>query len=189
MKNLIQRNLSGKKILLLFILTSIVYAIMLTITIPKVMSYAGGMKLLDMLPTGYTTDYVNSLLNALGPEGRNAYLFQQIPIDFIYPCLFGVTYCLIFAFIIKKLGKEDSFLFNLCFIPVFAAIFDYLENIGIVTMLINYPDNASVVSQLTNVFSISKSALTTIYFIILLFTLLALLTKYISTKNSRTANR
>jgi len=191
MKKLIKRNLRGKKILILFILTSIVYAVMLTITIPKVMKFAGGMKLLDLLPTGYTAEYTNSLLTALGSEGRNAYLFQQIPLDLIYPCLFGVTYCLIFAFIIKKLGKEDSFLFYLCFIPVFAGLFDYLENIGIIIMLTSYPDNSTEISQMTNVFSISKSALTTTYFILLLFTLLALLTKYIVTKNrkKRTANR
>jgi hypothetical protein len=53
MRNLIKRNLNGKKILMLFILTSIVYTIMLTITVPKVMSFSGGMKLLDMIPTGY----------------------------------------------------------------------------------------------------------------------------------------
>lgn len=90
------------------------------------MNYAGGMKLLDMMPTGYNANYVNSLMDALGTEGRNAYLFQQIPLDFIYPCLFGITYCLLFAFIINKLGKQDSFLFYLCFIPVLSGIFDYL---------------------------------------------------------------
>lgn len=188
MKNLIARNLSGKKILILFLLTNIVYAIMLTITIPKVMQFAGGMKLLDMLPTGYTAGYVNSLLNALGTDGRNAYLFQQIPIDLVYPGLFAVTYCLIFALIIRKLGKEDSLVFYLCFIPVFAGLFDYLENIGIVILLKTYPNNSTTISQITNVFSISKSTLTTIYFIALLFALFALLTKYVATKNRKTTN-
>ena len=52
MKNLIKRNLGGKKVLFLFISTSILYIFMLVITIPKVMRYSGGMKLLDMIPTG-----------------------------------------------------------------------------------------------------------------------------------------
>lgn len=179
MKNLITRYLNGKIILVLFILTNIVYAIMLTITIPKVMNYAGGMKLLDMLPTGYNADYVNSLLDALGTEGRNTYLFQQIPIDLIYPCLFGITYCLFFAFIINKLNKQNSLLFYLCYFPIFAGLFDYLENFGIITILNSYPDNSTVLSQLTSIFSILKSTLTTIYFIALLTALFALLTKYI----------
>lgn len=70
LKTIIKRNLAGRKILILLILTNIIYTLMLTITIPKVMSMAGGMKLLDMMPTGYTPEYVNSLLNALGETGR-----------------------------------------------------------------------------------------------------------------------
>ena len=189
MKNLVTRNLNGKKILLLFILTNIVYAIMLTITIPKVMSYAGGMKLLDMMPTGYNADYVNSLLNALGSEGRDTYLFRQIPIDLIYPFLFGTTYCLLYAFILKKLSKLDSFLFYLCFIPVFAGLFDYLENIGIITLLKGYPENTTTMSRITSVFSVLKSTLSTIYFVTLIIALLALLTNYVVSRSIKTTNR
>lgn len=188
MKNLITRYLNGKIILVLFILTNIVYAIMLTITIPKVMNYAGGMKLLDMLPAGYDADYVNSLLNALGTEGRNTYLFQQIPLDLIYPFLFGITYCLLFAFIINKLNKQNSFLFYLCYFPIFAGLFDYLENFGIITILKSYPDNSTAMSQLTSIFSILKGTLTTIYFVALLIALFALLIKYIISNNKKPAD-
>ena len=71
---------------------------MLTITIPMVMSFSDGMKLLDMMPAGYSAEYVNTLLNTLGEQGRNAYLFQQIPVDMVYPFLFAVSYCLLFAY-------------------------------------------------------------------------------------------
>lgn len=88
MKDLIKRNINGKKILLLFILTNVIYAIMLSITIPKVMRFADGMKLLDMMPTGYNSEYVNSLLSALGTTGRNAYLFNQTVLpDINQPCI------------------------------------------------------------------------------------------------------
>lgn len=171
MKDLIKRNIDGKQILLLFILTNVIYAIMLTITIPKVMSFSGGMKLLDMLPTGYNAEYVNSLFNTLGDKGRDTYLFNQIPVDMIYPILFGITYCLLLAFIFRKLGKLDSFLFYLSFIPLFSGLFDYFENIGIITMLNSYPDNSDLLTQTTNVFSVLKSAFTTVYFIILIISL------------------
>ena len=174
MKDIIKKSINGKKILLLFILTNIIYAVMLTITIPKVMSFAGGMKLLDMMPTGYNSEYVNSLLSALGATGRNAYLFNQIPVDMIYPFLFGITYCLLLAYILNKLGKLESSLFYLCFIPLFSGLFDYCENIGIITMLNNYPDNSIILTQTTNVFSVLKSFLTTIYFIILIAFLIVL---------------
>lgn len=172
MKELIKRNINGKKVLLLFILTNIVYAIMLTITIPKVMSFSGGMKLMDMMPTGYNTEYVNALLNTLGNKGRDAYLFNQIPIDMIYPFLFGISYCLVLAYILDKLGKLKGYLFYLCLIPLFSGLFDYCENIGIITMLNSYPHNTNLLTQITNVFSILKSSFTTIYFIILIIFLM-----------------
>lgn len=153
------------------------------------MSYAGGMKLLDMMPTGYNAGYVNSLLNALGSEGRNAYLFQQIPIDLIYPFLFGITYCLLYAFIIKKLNKLNSFLFYFCFIPILAGLFDYLENIGIITLLKGYPENITTMSRITSIFSVLKSTLSTIYFVSLIIVFLALLTNYIVSRNFKTTNR
>ena len=155
---------------------------MLTITIPKVMSFAGGMKLLDMMPTGYNSEYVNSLLSALGATGRNAYLFNQIPVDMIYPFLFGITYCLLLAYILNKLGKLESFLFYFCFIPLFSGLFDYFENIGIITMLNSYPDNSMILSQTTNVFSVLKSSFTTIYFIILTISLILFIIKLIISK-------
>ena len=172
-KNLIKRNINGKQILILFILTNVVYAIMLTITIPKVMSFSGGMKLLDMMPTGYNAEYVNSLFNTLGDKGRDAYLFYQLPVDMIYPFLFGVSYCLVLAYFLNKFGKTESYLFYLCFLPLFSGLFDYFENIGIITMLKNYPDNSIILAQTTNAFSVIKSFLTTIYFIILIFCLIA----------------
>ena len=172
MKELIKRNLNGKKVLLLFILTNIIFAFMLIITIPKVMNFSGGMKLLDLIPTGYNAEYVNSLLNALGDKGRDAYLFNQIPIDMIYPFLFGVSYSLVLAYILNKLGKLNGYLFYLCLLPIFSGLFDYFENIGIIIMLNSYPDNSIILSQVTNVFSVLKSSLATIYFIILIILLI-----------------
>jgi len=184
MKDIIKRNINGKKIILLFILTNVIYAFMLTITIPKVMSFAGGMKLLDMMPTGYNSEYVNSLLSALGTTGRNAYLFNQIPVDMIYPFLFGITYCLLLAYILNKIGKLESYFFYLCLIPLFSGLFDYCENFGIITMLNNYPGNSNLLTQTTNVFSVLKSSFTTIYFIVLTISLIVYGIKVIISKRA-----
>jgi len=173
MEKLIYRNLNGKKVLFLFILANIVYATMLTVTIPEIMQFSGEMKILDMMPMGYNAQYVNSLFNALGASGRNAYLYHQLPLDLIYPALFGISSCLVLAYFLNKLGKIDSWLFYLCLLPLFSGLFDYAENIGIISMLRNYPNISSLQIQITSVFTVLKSLLTTIYFIILIITLLA----------------
>ncbi len=135
-RKIIDKNLSGKKVLLLFVLTNTVYAIILIVTIPKTMTFSNGMKLLDMMPMGYNSEYINSLFEALGENGRQVYLYNQLPVDMIYPFLFGISYCLLIGYFLKKLNKLDSVFFYLCFLPLIAGIADYLENFGIIAMLL-----------------------------------------------------
>lgn len=172
LRALIKRNSNGKKVLLFFIATNIIYALMLTLTIPTVMNFSNGMKILDMMPTGYSPEYVNTLLNALGTEGRHAYLYNQLPLDAIYPFMCGASYCLLLAYVLSKLNKLEGPLFYVCLIPVFSGLFDYCENIGIVTMLITYPNNSVGLTKVTSVFSVLKSSFTTSYFIILILSLM-----------------
>lgn len=188
MRNWISRYLKGRIIIPLFLASGIVYTIMLTITIPKVMLFSDGMKILDLMPTGYNAAYVNTLLEKLGEKGRYAYLFNQIPLDMIYPLIFGVSLCLILAYIIKKLGKWESALFYICLLPLFSAIFDYCENIGIIAILTSYPDNSDLLAQTTNVFSVLKSTTTTISFIILITLLIVLGIRKLSVKKTKITN-
>ena len=173
-RKIIVRNLTGKKVLLLFLLTNIVYAVMLTVTIPKTMTFSNGLKLLDMMPLGYDLEYINMLFETLGENGRQVYLTNQLPVDMIYPFLFGISYCLLIGYFLKKLNKLDSFFFYLCFLPLIAGIADYAENIGIFTMLYNFPDLSPFTAKVTNVFSVVKSTTTTVFFIALIITLLML---------------
>ena len=154
---LIERNISGKKVLGLFILTNAVYMFMLTVTIPNTMGFSNGTKLLDMIPTGYDLNYVSELFSSLGENGRKTYLTNQIPVDMVYPLLFGLTYCLLLAYFLKKLNKLNAPYTYLCLLPIIARIADYLENFGIITMLKSYPDLTEFAVKTTNSFSLIKS--------------------------------
>jgi len=173
MKELIKRNLSGKKVLLLFIATNIVYVFMLTVTIPAVMQYSGGLKILDMMPLGYDAAYVNTLFDTLGTTGREVYLFKQLPVDLLYPFLFGVSSCLVLAYFLNKLGKVDTAVFYLSFVPLFSGLFDYAENIGIISLLNQYPEHTAGMVTITSIFSVLKSSFTTLYFSMLIIALIA----------------
>ncbi|MCF6287667.1 MAG: hypothetical protein L3J53_00330 [Proteobacteria bacterium] len=174
MRTIINRHLTGKKVLLLFVLTNFVYAFMLILTIPKTMVFSNGMQLLDMLPLGYDLEYIQKLFNTLGENGREIYLYNQIPVDMIYPFFFGISYCLLIAYFLKKFNKLNSAFFYLCFLPIIAGLADYLENFGIITMLNNYPNISQTSAITTNIFSIVKSMTTTVLFITLIITLLML---------------
>jgi hypothetical protein len=180
----IEKNISGKKVLGLFILTNLVYTFMLTVTIPKTMEFSNGMKLLDMMPTGYDLNYVNELFSSLGENGRLTYLTNQIPVDMIYPMLFGLSYCLLLGYFLKKLNKLNSPYIYICVIPIIAGIADYLENIGIITMLKSYPDLTEISVKTTSLFSLIKSISTSIIFIVLIVILITLGIKVLNKKTS-----
>jgi len=183
----IEKNISGKKVLGLFILTNAVYTFMLTVTIPKTMEFSNGMKLLDMMPSGYDLNYVSELFSSLGENGRLTYLTNQIPVDMIYPLLFGLSYCLLLGYFLKKLNKLNSPYLYLCLLPVIAGISDYLENIGIITMLNNYPDLTETMVNATNTFTVLKSISTSVFFIALIVILIILGIKFVK-RNKTSAN-
>ncbi len=151
---LLNKYSSGKNVIILFAATLIVYLLMLFITIPNVMNYANGMEILDMQPIGYSAEYAKTLLDSLGNDGRHAYLYYQIPLDLVYPILFGLAYSLMLTYFFKKILKAESKLFVLSVIPIIAGVFDYFENIGIVIMLSIYPSFSVLLANITNIFSI-----------------------------------
>ena len=173
----IYNNIGGKKVLILNGFTFFFYFLMLLVTIPKVMGFSGGMKIFDMMPFGYSTEYANALLKSLGDEGRKTYLYQQIPLDLIFPFLYGIGNCLLLAYLMNKLNNLKAMSIYLCLLPIMASIFDYLENFGIITMLCKYPNSSNLLIQTTNFFSISKSLITTVYFLVLILVLLLLAAK------------
>ena len=148
---------------------------MILYTIPNVMSFANGMKTLDMLPTGYSYEYVNALFAQLGQEGRDYYLYRQIPLDMIYPFLFAVSYSIMLIYLFKKGFNPTSKIQYSTIIPLFGGFFDYCENIGIITMLNSFPNISEQIAGITNLFSILKSVSTTLFFVLLIVGIIAAL--------------
>jgi hypothetical protein len=86
------------------------------------------------------------------------------------------------AWLFLKSSNKGSRIFYLCFVPIVAGIFDYLENIQIVTMLLNYPDITKTQIVLSSAFTMVKSGLTSLFFFILLFAFIRLWVGSKSTK-------
>ncbi len=168
LRETVRSNLKWRRILLLFIIANALYVLMLMVTVPMVIGYSGGLPILDLMPLGYDMEYVNTLFDTLGEEGRSAYLYRQLPVDMVYPLFFAISYSLLMAFVIKGLGKMDSGWFYLCLLPVFGALGDYAENIGIIRLLQSYPDLNENLLAFTRAASVLKSMTTTVFFLTLI---------------------
>jgi len=162
-----QKYATGKAVSVFFIVTMIVYLTMLLYSIPAVIAFAPNMVLFDLSPTGYTPDYAISLLQALGSEGRATYLTLQLPLDFLYPGLFAITYSLLLTWLFSKSFEARSKVFYFSLVPILAGVFDYIENIFIVLMLKSHPDLPSNLVELASLFTILKSVFSFAFFILL----------------------
>ncbi len=163
----IQQAATGKRVLSFLVPAMVVYGMMLLYTIPQVEQYSAGMKLFDLSPSGYSYQYAIELLSALGSTGRATYLYRQLPLDFVYPGLFAVSFCLLQSWLFAKSLLPDSKIFYACLVPLTAGLFDYLENICIVFMLTSFPNVPEMLVAFASAFTIVKSTITTACFVFL----------------------
>lgn len=174
MFRLIKQNLQEKKVLLFFMVTLIIHLTMVLFTIPKLEAITNGLKIFDLRQFGYSFQEASLLINTLGESGKSIYLYQQIPLDLVYPTSYGISLCLILAYFLNKLGLIDSKYFTLSMLPLLIAFFDYLENFCIILILNIFPDISKNQVFLASNLTIIKSILTTLYFLVLIFVLLKL---------------
>lgn len=167
-----------KYVLTVLALNWIVYGYIIVVTIPTLMVFSNGLKPLDMRPMGYSHEYALNLFSKLGEEGRNYYLTRQIPIDMIYPALFACAYSILTVFLGKKAGLKQNTALLLSVVPIFAGLFDYLENIGIILMINSFPVISIALSSATNIFSVVKSIFTSIFFMVAIVLLMKIVIGY-----------
>lgn len=173
----LQEVATGRLVLVLFIVTMAVYAVILLYTIPAVLANAPEMQLFDMSPGGYSLEYAVGLLDAIGVEGRQTYAALQLPVDFVYPGLFAVTYTLLLIWLFNKGFAQQSVIFYFAFVPTVAGIFDYLENVGIIMMLRSYPELSPATVAFASASSVIKSVFTIGFYILLLVGIVAVIRK------------
>jgi len=163
-----QGKASGKNVLLLFVLTMAVYLLMLSVTIPRVQSYAPETTLFDLSPAGYTYSQALTLLESLGRAGRDSYLFPQLALDFVYPGLFAICYSLMLVWLYSKRIRPDSKWLYLAVIPVLGGLFDYIENILIIRMITTFPDVTEGLVSAANSATLLKSGFSTVSILLLI---------------------
>lgn len=155
---------------------------MVSFTIPKVQSFTSNQLVPDILPFGYSSNYLYSFLNSIGEDGRNAYLLQ-LCIDIIYPFFLSLS---IYLGLIRYYKEKISrYVRSLYYLTWSIMIFDYSENIMIFLQIVKFPTRLYFVGSLAPIFSLLKSMITTIVLTIAIVHLIhSLWTKKIHNKLS-----
>jgi hypothetical protein len=166
------------KLWLLFLLMSqVIYIIMQIYSIPSVVHEAGGLLIFDMKPMGYTYEYAYNFLSHLSEKGYGMYKYVQLPLDILFPILNCLTGLCTFTLLIRlydkvknksELDMQSSFLKAPLALPLIAMLSDYLENIMILVMLSYKSAVPKGLVYVADIFTITKSMATSIFYIIIL---------------------
>lgn len=178
-----EKYATGRVVLGLFALTTMVYLWIILGSIPAVIAESPDTRIFDMSPFGYSHEDAIHILEKIGEKGRNTYLVHQLPVDLLYPLLFATTYALMLFWVFGKFVKKGSWLFGLTYLPVVAGILDYGENAGVFTMLLSYPDLLPGLVLMTSICTVLKSLFTTLFYVVLLTGLVAWMLSRITSRS------
>lgn len=137
-----------------------IYLVMINVTLAHIETISGQVPF-DMRPLGYSPADAATLLNALGAEGSEYYLRNQIPLDTIYPAMLALTLIAAIGWFGQNMPNSKLVHFGIA-LSVGAALFDYCENIGIAAMIWTWPDISVVLVYAASTASIAKSVFTTL---------------------------
>jgi len=104
----------------------------------------------------YTPEEAFSTVASYGDDGRAMIRMFYLTVDIVNPALYTSALILLISWLFQRGFKSGSKMQKLNVFPVGAAIFDLLENLGIVTMLTVYPAQPTIVAWLSTVGTTTK---------------------------------
>lgn len=133
-----------------FITASVLFILFLTLVLPAV-SQAGEQHMgnTDLPDTRlfYSIDDVYKIAETLGETGRSYYVRQRITFDLVWPMVYSWFFYTAIM-LLFQMFQPKSISNTLRWFPVFAFIFDYLEN-GLASLVIlTYPEKLETLARL-----------------------------------------
>jgi hypothetical protein len=181
LSHIIIHRASWKRAILFAALFGVFYVVInfSRIGVAGLLNVSHGANILDF-EFGYTYEKAFGMLTALGAEGRAFYLSKIMPLDFPYPFSYMLFYSGTIALMIKSISSKRD-LGYLLVTPILAMLCDWTENIGIITMLHNYPSLPEWSVSLASTFGMLK----TVFMVVTIATIAALIIIFAFLKLSR----
>ncbi|NMB78220.1 MAG: hypothetical protein GYA23_03915 [Methanomicrobiales archaeon] len=132
----------------------------------ELMAITGGVGLLDM-EFLYSPDQAYAHLAAMGEAGRAFDLTHIIPLDMLLPFFYAMAFSLLITWLLHGWLPAKSPWHRLNVVPLVGGLCDYLENIGILTMLLAWPAELPDIARFTMAAGFFKFTLSAVSFLII----------------------
>jgi hypothetical protein len=143
LNHFIQRYASWKNVLILLVIMLCFYFVFFPLMLPK-----GEHAVMLDTQIGYHAGDVYAVIGNYSDAMRQRYILSEITLDLVFP----LVYTFMFAFMIQLLYRRG----RLALFPFTALIADLLENTGLVTMMVLWPEKLLWLAAATSFFSALK---------------------------------
>jgi len=154
MFNLLTKFAKGKYLLLFFVILILFELLFMKVLTPRFLEFSGGVQLLDTT-LFYSPEQAQTMVADYGSAGRSYYNYIQLA-DLFFPVVYALLLALSITKLISSNNLRQSHWRWVALIPLIAGVCDWLENIGIFTMLRLYPRDFGIVATITNLACILK---------------------------------
>jgi hypothetical protein len=103
----------------------------------------------------YTPDQAFSAVASYGDAGRIQMIWIHVA-DFLLLALYTSMFCLFLSWLFQRGFTPDSRMQRLNLVPILGGFFDLMENIWIITLLLVYPAQSTVVAWLSTLSTMGK---------------------------------
>jgi hypothetical protein len=152
---LFQRLSHARPLAVLTLLYVMFPALILPAAEAQMKAYSGGVGPIDLKFT-YTPAEVFGMVSAYGEAGRAFYRTIELTADILYPIAYTLFFGALLTAILRRAFPQNPMVHRLALIPVLSFVMDMGENIGIITMLTQFPTQSELVAQVTGIFTTLK---------------------------------
>jgi hypothetical protein len=125
---------------------------------PTIEDHSGGLRILDMR-FSYGPEEANRLFDALGTEGRRAYLILHLVPDLLFPTCYALAFACTSAWFLVRLLPLDHPVQWLCLTPLISGLADILENLSLVVANLSHPTRIDWLTHVSSVLTKIKFGL------------------------------
>lgn len=152
---LFQRLSSARPLAVLTLLYILFPAIVLPPIEAQLKGFSGGFGPIDLKFT-YTPAEVFQMVEAYGEAGRAYYRSIEMTVDILYPLAYTLFFGALITAILRRAFPNNQMVQRLALLTPLCFLLDMAENVGIITMLNQYPTLSELIAQITSLFTTAK---------------------------------
>lgn len=104
----------------------------------------------------YTPDFLYDLAESYGEQGRSEYVRARFTFDIIWPLIYFFFLTTAISWVFSRVFKPDSRVRPANLLPLFAILFDLLENISTSLVMYQFPARTPLIAWFAPIFTSTK---------------------------------